>query len=156
MVYPCQIVWADVDVAKLGDPQPCSNPTGKKTSHTNIYANKFQIKLAWCEPNLHLCMPHQKSMKNCLLNPEIWTTANYEQHNCQIQPWGLFHKQKVYAVMSLTWMRIEIFPCLFEGPPLISNGHDVRANVSSSFCSSSRTTMFSNSEEWATISITYS
>ena len=49
---------------------------------------------------------------------------------------------------------MKIFPCLLEGPPLVFNGHDVHANISSSFCSSSRTIIFSNLEECEIMLIT--
>lgn len=72
------------------------------------------------------------------------------QHGCHIQ-FSLFtwKSKSIYGrTRSVkTWMRMETFPCLFVGPPLTSNGHDVRTIFSSSFCSSSRTTIFSNSEE---------
>lgn len=114
-------------------------------------------------------MQHQKPMKRYQSSLEICTTASKITNilvttyclffqlkisngaNCQKKP-----KEKKGERRNVTWIRMEIFPCLFEGPPLTSNGHELRAIISNSFCSSSRTTIFSNSEEWATISITYS
>jgi len=49
---------------------------------------------------------------------------------------------------------MEMFPCLLEGPPLISNKHYVYADISRSFCSSSQTIIFSNLEECAIMLIT--
>lgn len=103
--YPCQIVWGDVDGAKFDDPQPCNNPTWRKTSHTTLYANRSQTKPAWYEPSLHLYMQHRKSMKKNLLSPEKCTAANLQDHNIVVTYDFLFSlgSQTVFTVGQEVW-----------------------------------------------------